>query len=283
MTNKIVLRTVDQYMGGFNPVYSPIWSLFLKNAVQYTAEVGKQNFREIQTVGDIRTKRITPKDTELKQIAVAEGTKTFLKYFDMNQFVQSSFQDQTGVEDIIRQVLDEHNRQADDRLLGDGTNSGLYTSTDVNYLLQSSYEVKKGSDSDYVADLYSKVLEQSILADQNDGEKMVMFYGALMTPKVSALFKTAVKPFKEVLSAGLPSNYRIAVMPSDIVPTGSPNGFMIINLDQIRLHWTAMPQLKARGLNEEKEYYWFNFLLGSMMVDVRVNKAIIRQPTTFEA
>lgn len=281
-TNKIVLRTTDELMAGFKPVYAPIWGMFMGNAVQYTNEVGTHTFREVKTVGDIRVKQFTPKDTELKQIAVSEGSKTFRKYFLGNQYVQSSFQDQQGVQDVISQVLDEHNRQADDLLLGDGINNGIYTSSDSNYQLENSYEVQKDSDSQHVDDLYSKVLSLSQVADQSAGRKMVMFYGANILPKVTALFSQVAKPFKTVLAEGLPANYSLATMPADVTPSNA-NGVMIINMDQIRLHWTAMPQLAGRGLNEEKNYYWFNFLLGSMMVDCRVSKAIIRQPLTLEA
>lgn len=282
MTNKIVLRTTDEYNGGYSPVYVPIWTLFMRNQVKYTAEVGTQSFRQIKTVGDIRAKRVTPKDTEIKQIAVAEGSKTFRKYFDMNQFVQSEFQDQQGVQDVINEVLDEHNKQADDKLLGDGTNSGLFTSSDANYVSNSSDEIAKASDGTHVASLYDHVLSEARIADVNAGKKLIMFYGANVLPKVTQLFLASTKPFNEVLSSALGPNYQLAVMPSDVTPSSS-HGYLIVNLDQIRLHWTEMPQLKNRGFNDEKGYFWFNFLMGSMMVDCRVSKAIIKQPLTFAA
>lgn len=282
MTNKIQLRTVDEYNSGYTPVYSPIWGLFMGNAVKYTMEVGTQTLREVKTVGDIRAKRVTPKDTEIKQISVAEGSKTFKKFPDMNQFVQSSFQDQQGVEDVIAQVLDEHQKQADEKLLGDGFNSGIYTSTDANYLSQGSYEVLKGTTEDHVADLYKKVIEQVEVASINAGRKLLMIYGSTAVAKYSALFQNVSKPFSAVLNEGLANrNTTVALMPSDITPNA--NGFLVCNLDQIKLHWTEMPQLLGRGVNEEKNYYWFNFLLGSMMADLRVNKAIVKQPLTFQA
>jgi hypothetical protein len=38
---------------------------------------------------------------------------------------------------------------------------------------------------------------------------------------------------------------------------------MIVNLDQVKLHYTALPKLKAQGVNEEKMYSWHNFIMGS--------------------
>jgi hypothetical protein len=282
MTNKIVLRTTDEYLSGFKPIYRPFWGSFLGNAIQYTEEVGLANMREIKTVGDIRVKHITPKDSELRQIAVAEGTKTFKKFFLMNQFIQSEFQDQDGVQDVINQVLDEHNKQADEMLLGDGVNSGLFTSTDANYLSESSKEVAKDANNDYLSDLYKKVMGEKVLADSVDGNKLIMFYGSTILPQYNGLFLNAVRPFKAVLGEALGANYQQMEMPADVTPAGV-NGFLIINLDQIRLHWTAMPRLDDQDLNAEKKYYWFNFLMGSMMVDVRAYKGIIKQPLTLAA
>lgn len=280
MTNKIVLRTVDEFMGGYVNTYNPMYGLFMNGAKQYSQEFGVQTFRRAEVIGDIRAKQFTPKDTELKQIAVREGSKTFKKFFLGNQFIQSSFQDQQGLDDTIAAVLDEHQKQADDILLGDGINSGLYTSTDSNYLLEGSAEVAK-SGSSYVEDLYSKMLSEYQKADAISGQKMIILYGSTLMPVYNALFSNVARPFRSVLQEALPG-VQIVNMPSDVTPSGA-NGFMIVNMDQIQLHWTALPQLKASGLNEEKGHYWFNFLLGSMLVDLKAANAIIRQPLTLAA
>ncbi len=97
MTNQIVLRSVEQFMSDYTPIYQPIYPLALTGkAQQYERQVGKLDFRRVQTVGDIRAKHITPKDSEMQQIAVMEGKKTFKKYFLANQFVRSDLQDSQG-------------------------------------------------------------------------------------------------------------------------------------------------------------------------------------------
>jgi hypothetical protein len=89
-------------------------------------------------------------------------------------------------------------------------------------------------------------------------------------------------PFKSALGQVLGANYSIVEMPADVTPSGT-NGWIIVNLDQVKLHYTVLPQLKAQGINEEKMYSWHNFLMGSMMLEVLASKAIVRQPVTFEA
>lgn len=281
MTNKIVLRSVDEFMAGYTPVYNPILPLFVGRSKQYSQEFGTVKNRTLQTVGDIRNKQFTPKDTEIKQIAVREGSKVFKKVFYGSQFVQSSFQDLQGAEDMIAQVLDEQFKQSDEELLGTSLNSGLYTSTDENYLLESSHEVDKDGSNGHLDDLYATIVAEKNKADKVSGQKLVMLYGSTLMPKYNSLFTSVAKPFRAVLAEAMPGT-PIVDMPSDITPNNA-NGFIVINMDQILLHWTTFPVLKNQGLDERRNEYWFNFLSGSMMVDCKVKNAIIRQPLTLEA
>ena len=289
MTNKIVLRDADELMADYVPVYNPLYPLFMGKAQSHAEQVGKLNFKRLEAVGDIRTKHITPKDTEIRQIAAVEKTKTFKKYFLANQFVQSNLQDKTQNEDVVKQVIDEANKYQDDLfLLGEGTsastmiNNGLFWSNDTNYLLQSSIEVEKNADGTHIVDLHGEVITQKLLADTVAGQKVVIFYGSTMLPKVNSLYLASSAPFRQSLQQALGSNYSIVDMPADVTPSNA-NGFIIANLDQVKLHYTAVPKLVDQGVNAEKMYTWHNFLQGSMMLEVLAYRGIIRQPTTFAA
>lgn len=288
-TNKIALRTVEEYMGDYSPVYKPIYPLFLPKSQKYAPEVGKTDFRRITAVSDLRTKPITPKDTEIRQIAVMEGKKTFKKYFLANQYVHSDLQDRQGVEEVVSQVLDEHHIQADEMLLkgdsptGSGSdvlNNGLFYSGDANYTLETSTEIQ--NDNNWLTDFHTKVMVSAAKADQVSGRKLIIFYGTGLLPLFNSVYSSAVKPFKSVLTEILGSNFSFVQLPSSPTPS-STNGWIIVNLDQVKLHYTVLPQLLAQGHNEEKLYYWHNFLMGSMMLEVLAKDAIIRQPATIEA
>ena len=71
-------------------------------------------------------------------------------------------------------------------------------------------------------------------------------------------------------------------MPTAVTPAGV-QGWIVVNLDQIKFHYTVLPNLKAQGVNDEKMYTWHNFLMGSCMVEVLAENGIIHQPATFEA
>lgn len=289
MTNKVALRTVEEFMADYVPVYQPIYPLFMGKSQAYSEEVGTVDFKRVSTVGDIRTKHITPKDTEIKQIAVNEAKKTLKKYFLANQFVISNLQDKKGLEDVVAQVLDEHQKQMDDLfLLGEGTsastmvNNGLFWSNDSNYQLESSVEVAKGTATDHLKDMHTRIMASVSAADDVAGRKVLMIYGSTACSKYDSLYANTDAPFKKVLNEVLGANYTTAKMPSAVTPSGA-NGWIVANLDQVKLHYTALPSLKAQGVNEEKMYTWHNFLMGSCMLEVLAQYGVIRQPVTFEA
>lgn len=289
MTNKVALRTVEEFMSGYTAIYQPIYSLFLGKSQAYSEQVGTVDFKRADTVGDIRLKHITPKDTEMKQVAVGEGKKTLKKYFLGIQYIQSTLQDNQGIEDVLAQVLDENQKLADEIfLLGEGSaannvvNNGLYWSGDANYQLENSKEIDKGTAADHLKDMHTQIMVTASVADQIAGRKVLIVYGADATAKFDSLYANTDAPFKSVLKEVLGENWSLVKLPADVTPSGA-NGWMAVNLDQVKLHYTAMPKLDDQGFNAEKKYTWHNFLMGSMMLEVLVKKAIIRQPVTFEA
>jgi len=282
-TNKIALRTVEEFMSDYTPIYQPLYPLFLGKSQQYSTETGKLDFRRVEAVGDIRAKHITPKDTEIRQVSVMEGKKSFKKYFLANQFTQSQVQDRQGLEEVVAQVLDEHQIQADELFLkGEGTsgsdviNNGLFYSADANYTLKSSVAVAV---TDRLADFHAKVVATCQDADQVAGRKVVVFYGTDILPLFNGIYADAARPFKSVLAEVLGDNFSLVQMPKAATPAGV-SGWIVANLDQCKLHYTALPQVLSQGHNEEKMYYWNNFLMGSMMLEVLAKDGIIHQPAT---
>lgn len=284
-TDKIGLITIEQFMSGYQPVYQPIYPLFLGKSQAYAEEVGKTDLRRLYTVGDIRGKHITPKDTELRQISANDSRKSFRRYFLSNQFQISHMQAQLGVEDVIAQVLDEHQTQLDELfLLGEGTdatsmlNNSLFWSADPNYVLKSSAAIAAVG-GNYLLNLHAKILENTTEADRVAGRKLIIFYGTSVLPLYNGLHATVAVPFKKSLQEVLGPNYTLAQLPPAITPSGA-NGWIVVNLDQVKTHYTVLPSLKDQGSNDEKMYYWFNFLMGSCMLEVLANYGIIRQPIT---
>lgn len=278
-----VVPTVEQFMETHAPTYIPFFTALLGNSQSYPEQVGSIDYRSLTTVGDIRQKHIIPKDNLIHQIAVGEAKKSFKRYFFGNQFVISDYQSRQGIEDVLVEVQDEHNKQFDElALYGEGTapgnqvNNGLYFSSDVNYVLKSSAAI--AASPDYQTNLYAKILALAEEANLVSGRKLIVFYGTLITPVFNGLFSGSPVAFKSVIADGLGSDYSFAQLP--VNPADGTSGFMIINLDKVKFHYTTLPRLKKTGTNEEKEYAFFNFNMGSCMVEVKAVGALIRQPLT---
>lgn len=283
-TNKIVLRSTDEVMADYVPTYQPFWQTLLGKSKAYPEVVGKLNFKRLEAVGSIRNQGYNPKDSHIHQISAVEKSKTFKKYFLASQFVQSTLQDREQNEDVVKQVLDENNKLMDDLvLLGEGTsastmiNNGLFWSADPNYLLESSSEL--ASSGGHLPALHASVIAEKLKADSVAGRKIIVFYGSTMLAKACGIYDSSVT-FKSALQAAMGGNYSIAELPSEVTPSGA-NGFMILNLDQILLHYTTFPKLADQGVDGRAMEVWHNFIMGSAMVEVLAYKGIIRQPHTF--
>ena len=287
-TNKIIVRTQEEVMNDYTPEYSPLYSLFLPKSQAYPEEVGEVTFRRATALGDIRAKNITPKDTEIKQIAVGDTSKSFKKYFKAVQYTQSNFQSTEGNESVVSQVIDEHQKQFDEMFLtGEGTaannvlNNGLFYSADANYLLESSAVVAAGTAADHLKDMHAKIMATVAKANVLDGPKVLLIYGAVAIAKYDSLYATSDNAFKKVLGEALEGDdWSVVKIPAEITPA-SVNGWIAVNMNQIKLHYVALPSLKDQGVNAEKMYTWHNFVMGSMMVEVLKKNGIIRQPVTF--
>jgi len=287
-TNKVMLRSVEQFMADYKPIYTPLYTAFLGNSQAYSEEAGKVSFNRLEAVGDLRAKHITPKDTVIEQITAIESSKVFKKYFLGKQFIQSALQDNSRTEQVIAQVLNEHQKHMDDLLLlGEGTsdstmiNNGLFWSGDSNYSLEGSVDYGDVS-ADPLVDLHKQMMVTMQRAKQIDGQKLVVVYGSELLPYFNGVYAASSIPFKSVIQDVLGSDFSFAEMPADVTPN-SANGWIVANLSQVKLHYTALPQLKAQGVNEEKMYSWHNFLMGSCMVDVLCEDGIIRQPAAYNA
>lgn len=284
MTNELGLRSVEEFMADYTPIYQPFYALLLGKSQSYSEEVGKVDFKRVDTIGDIRAKHITPKDTEMKQVTAKESSKSFNKYFLANQFIQSNMQDQRGIEVVQAQVLDEHQKQFDELVLfGEGTsvsnviNNGLFWSNDSNYVLKSSIQVALATD--HLIDLYSKITASIIESQLIAGTKTVILYGATAVAKFNGLYAATNVPIKRVLSE-VNTDVGFIVLPASITPAGV-NGWLVVNSDQVKLHYTALPKLAASGVNNEKMYAWSNFIMGSAMLEILAPGAVLRQPVTF--
>lgn len=282
-TNKIVLRSIEEVMNDYRPTYNPLYTIFLGNAQAYDEYAGDVKYKELTTIGDIRAKHYTPKDTEMSQISVGEASKVFRKYFLANQYIVSDIQSRDGDEQVVAQVLDEHQVQMDELFLfGDDltganiVNNGLFHSNDPNYNLRSSASVANATAQ---SDMHDRIMTAYNDIKDQDGRKVIIFYGSDSLKVFNSIYAQTSVAFKKVLGDVL-DNVDFTEIPTKVTPSGV-NGFIIVNLDRVKLNYVKLPELEDQDHNREKKYIWHNFLMGSCMLDVREKNAVTRQPLTF--
>lgn len=284
-TNKIVMRSTEEFMGGFTPQYTPIMPLFLSGARQHEPVVGDVTYKKVTAVGDLRSRLITPKDTEIHQVGASSGSKNYKKFFLASQFIQSNLQDRQGYEDVVAEVLDEHNKQNDEMFLsgqvnGVQHNNGLLVSTDPNFQTRSAETIAAGATR--LDLIYDAIMAEALTANETDGQKLLLYFGSTMSSQFNALFTETKTPFSSVLGeSDALGQYDFIKIPSSVLPASLTNGFAIVNMGKIQVNYMMLPEVNNQGTNEEKNYAWTNFLMGSSMVDVKSPGGIIVQPLTF--
>jgi hypothetical protein len=117
-------------------------------------------------------------------------------------------------------------------------------------------------------------------ADAVAGQKQIILYGEDTLALYDSVYESSPTPFKTVFIEALEPGYNRPIkMPAAVTPA-SAEGWIIVNMDQVKLHMTVLPKLLAQGVNEEKLYSWHNFICGSMMLEVLAAGAVIRQDAT---
>lgn len=282
-TNLVRSAKAEEFLTGYNPVYKPIYPLFLDNAQEYAMEAAERKFKRAEALGDIRNRRILPKDSEIKQWAIGETQKSFKAYLHASQFVRSTIQNAEGIQDGFAQALEEHQKAADELFcFGDGTssatavNNGLIYSTDSNFTLKSGANLGTTST---LQNFHSKIME--LLDLSPEGDKMVLVYGSAALGWLNNIHGGGSgQTVLQALNAS--SNAQIIKAPSEIggVVDSSSQGVIVVSKQHIKTHYCALPQMLSQGIDEKNLEAWANFIQGNFMVEVLTKNGIIHQPLT---
>lgn len=278
-TSHIGTADIEKMNDSFIPAYAPLFSLFLGKSEEYEAKEGNVTFKEVETVGDVKAKRIGPKTTELELINTRVSKKVFNKYYHGIKYTVSELQTDESFQKTINQVLDEHSKQFDEIFVtGDSLNNGLLASTDSNYVLKSSVNVGTTLAAKQAA-LLAKIAE--ILEDMKSiaGAKTIYYYG--ISDVMNSVDANGL-PFKRILMDVLGEEVEIVKIPTEALGSfAALKGFAVVCQDQVTLNYTALPQVKASDMNQEGGYRWARFLSGSSMLEIDAKGAVQHQPVAY--
>lgn len=276
----------EEYLNNARIMYAPV-ILALQNKEFHNVDVSKAKFKEINVDSDsIVAEILTKEATEKAHIKARGMEKSFNIFVKGAKFIKSLADGAVvDLQKVHNKVLREYMILFEkDALHGDGGNNGLLSSKDPFYVTNSSHEIPASAENGFnrVQDLNELVntlkLQVSNATSSSDvkifvyGDDLIKFMGSITQDNETSVREILKKAYPEAMWIEIPS---LAISKSD------GNGFVVVSDDATTLHMTTEPTIKKQGENEEDEYYYANYITGSVQVTPDLEGAIIKQPITF--
>lgn len=276
----------EEYLNNARIMYSPV-ILALQNREIHNVDVSKAKFKEINVDSDsIVAEILTKEATEKAHIKARGFEKTFNIFVKGAKFIKSLADGAVvDLQKVHNKVLREYMILFDkDGLHGDGGNNGLLTSNDPFYVTNDSHAVPASSGNGFnrVQDLNELVNNLKIQVNNatSSSDVKIFVYGDDLIKLMGSITEDNETSVRDILKKAYPEAMFIEI-PSLALNAGDGNGFVVVSDDCVTLHLTTEPTIKKQGENEEDEYYYANYITGSLQVTPDLEGAIIKQPITF--
>lgn len=275
-----------EYLNNARIMYSPI-ILALQNKEFHNVDVSKAKFKEVNVDSDsIVAEILTKEATEKAHIKARGFDKSFNIFVKGAKFIKS-LADGSAVDlqKVHNKVLREYMILFDkDGLHGDGGNDGLLKSNDPFYVTKANHEIpaSEGNGFNRVQDANALIntLKAEVGKYTSSTDVKIFVYGADLIKFMGSITQDNETTVREILQKAYPSAMYIEI-PSLALTEEDGNGFVVVSDDATTLHLTTEPTIKKQGENEEDEYYYANYITGSLQVTPDLEGAIIKQPITF--
>jgi hypothetical protein len=292
MTNDIRtgLRTKEEYMESASIGYVPS-ILALPKLKSYDLSVDKITFKELSVENDsVVPSFITSEMTDINAIKISSKSHTFNAYgkgLKMRKDLRKNgaigvgqFHDQ-----VLRQLMIQFDNSS---FVGEGSNNGLIVSSDTNYHTMSSAEIPAISSDGFNQILKAKQVATALNIAVNDytasTDLTVYFYGAVLLTFLGNITAGQENDVRYHIKSGFEGKNVNFI---DISALAAPaalslgNGIIVVSNDLTTLEHCGLPTIQSDGTNSEDQYYWTNYLMGSVQVRPEVYGAVIKQAITF--
>lgn len=283
------ILTKEEYLAGASLSYSPV-ILSLSNKVSHAVNLDQVKFKSIDVEKDsIVAFPLTKEATEKQHIKAGDTSKVFNIYVKGAKYIQSLRAGVSALPKLHNRVLLQYSKIFDmDGMSGDGKNNGLITSSDENYTTNTSKEIKKVASGVTAFDRVQSLVElvgtlQTQVDDSHMSQQIkIYYYGSDLVSFLGSITEDNETPVIELCQKAWVGVQWIKI-PSAVLPTGAGEGLLVVADDLVTLHYCQEPTIENDGTNDEDNYYFANYITGSLMVDVEEKDGIIKQPITFEA
>lgn len=276
----------EEYLNNARIMYSPV-ILALQNKEFHNVDISKVKFKEYNVEDDsIVAEVLTKEATEKAHIKARGVEKTFNIFVKGAKFIKSLADGAVvDLQKIHNRVLRDYMIIFDkDGLHGDGGNNGLLTSNDPYYLTNANHQIPAvdGNGFNRVQDINAlmNTLKLQVGEKTSSSDVKIFVYGADLIKFLGSITQDNETTVRDILKKAYPEAMFIEI-PSLALNAGDGNGFVVVSDDATTLHLTTEPTIKKQGENEENEYYYANYVTGSLQVTPDLEGAIIKQPVTF--
>lgn len=287
------IKTVEEIRNATTFSYSPV-VMALKNQVRYSAQDADQHkFATFDVLTDsIRAEILTTEQTEKANIKGRTSTRVFNIYLAGAKAIVSYNNKYVNLQKQNDKVIRGYSQLFDRWALGgDRGNNGLLVSSDPNYITEESVELPAANNGDNwnQVEALSGIFTELIMridATTGDNEILVYTYGDQLSRLLASITKnneTVVRTLMEQKFTD--KTVRFISVPKLVLPAAlaDQNGIVVVSQNLTTLEMCQAPTVKSNGQNDEDEYYWANYIVGSVQVSPDEEGAIIKQPLTFAA
>lgn len=284
------VKTVEEFRDATTFLYTPV-AMALKNKVRYDAkDADVKKFTTFDVEKDsIKAEILTTEQTEKHAIKGKTSDRVFNIYLGGAKAIVSMLNKHVNLQKSHDKVIKGYLQIWDKWALGgDRGNNGLLVSSDPNRIALSSHEIPASSGTGWnqIKDLGDVFTNLALQVDKYTGDRelVVYVYGeALITllKSITESNETVVQKLMEEKFAD--KDVRFVLVPSLVLPASlaSANGIVVVSQNSAVLEMCQEPDVRSNGTNDEDDYYWANYTVGSVQVSAEDEGGIIAQPITF--
>lgn len=284
------VKTVEEFRDATTFLYTPV-AMALKNKIRYDAkDADVKKFTTFDVEKDsIKAEILTTEQTEKHAIKGKTSDRVFNIYLGGAKAIVSMLNKHVNLQKSHDKVIKGYLQIWDKWALGgDRGNNGLLVSSDPNRIALASHQIPASSGTGWnqIKDLGDVFTNLALQVDKYTGDRelVVYVYGeALITllKSITESNETVVQKLMEEKFAD--KDVRFVLVPSLVLPASlaSANGIVVVSQNSAVLEMCQEPDVRSNGTNDEDDYYWANYTVGSVQVSAEDEGGIIAQPITF--
>lgn len=284
------VKNVEEFRDATTFLYTPV-AMALKNKVRYDAkDADVKKFTTFDVEKDsIKAEILTTEQTEKHAIKGKTSDRVFNIYLGGAKAIVSMLNKHVNLQKSHDKVIKGYLQIWDKWALGgDRGNNGLLVSSDPNRIALTSHEIPASSGTGWnqIKDLGDVFTNLALKVDKYTGDRelVVYVYGETLITLLKSITEsneTVVQKLMEEKFAD--KDVRFVLVPSLVLPASlaSANGIVVVSQNSAVLEMCQEPDVRSNGTNDEDDYYWANYTVGSVQVSAEDEGGIIAQPITF--